>query len=210
MKRPPLHLVKGEDGKLFGLTAYDAQRLDEVPLGLPVQATLYRRRSNKHNSLYWVILGEIAHNSEIYLSAEDLHRVLKISLGYTRKIKLFRPSPRAKYAEAVIKVLKDCRHLLDTTAVVHSTFTTSISQRIDKAVTWLEEFKTDCEMITLEDSTAFDSMDQAQFNEYYLRAMNELRKAGYDVDAYEAEAKNKMKSLPNPERPNVSERQEAA
>jgi hypothetical protein len=175
-----------------GASAYDAERLAEYGVGAEVEVTLHQRRSNKHNSLYWVVLALCVQNSECkYGSTHDLHRMLKVCLGYTRKIKLLVPSERAPKATIARQVLQRCYKLIRG---LRRPSLDWLLTRIEEADALIEEFEMDCQEITLAGSTAFDAMDQAGWKIYFERAMEQLRLAGYPVDEYISESQKQLAS----------------
>jgi hypothetical protein len=170
-----------------GASAYDAERLAEYGVGAEVEVTLHQRRSNRHNSLYWVVLALCVQNSECkYGSTHDLHRMLKVCLGYTRRIKLLIPSERAPKAAIARQVLQRCYKVIRGLKRPKLDW---LLTRIEEADALIEEFETDCQEITLPGSTSFDGMDQAGFKIFFDRAIEQLARAGYPVDKYLDEAK---------------------
>lgn len=182
--QPKVLMTRAPNGWV-GTTAHDQERLSEYAIGADVEITLHQRRSNRHNSMYWVVLSLCVANSEgKYGSSQDLHRMLKVCLGYSRKVRLLIPSARAEQASVLVRVLLVCKKWTPKTQW--------LQERIDQAIETAKEFETDCENIVLPGSTAFDEMDQAGFRIYFDRAMDQLRLADYPVDAYMKESKKQL------------------
>lgn len=73
-------------GKLSPSTAFDAEQLDQFPRGVDLEVTVkHRKRSNPQNNLYWAILAEVVKATDKWPRSTNLHRDLKLSLGYVEK-----------------------------------------------------------------------------------------------------------------------------
>lgn len=73
---------------LVPLSAYDDERLSRFPMFADVRANLTMPRSLPRHRLYWLLLGIVADNQEVYRTAEDLHFALKVRLRYIEEFRL--------------------------------------------------------------------------------------------------------------------------
>lgn len=58
-----------------------AERIAKVPLGAIAEIRIVRPRSSPQNRLYWAVLHHVVEATE-WESAETLHEVMKVRLGY--------------------------------------------------------------------------------------------------------------------------------
>jgi hypothetical protein len=73
-------------GKLLPSTAFDAEQLDQFPRGVDLEVTIkHRKRSNPQNNLYWAVLAEVVKATDKWPRSANLHRDIKLSLGYVEK-----------------------------------------------------------------------------------------------------------------------------
>ena len=73
--RAGTHLVAKE--------AYDAELLDAYACNTDLEVTVKQpKRSNEHLRLYWKVLHIVCQNCDGFPKAEDLHKALKMALGY--------------------------------------------------------------------------------------------------------------------------------
>lgn len=79
---PPPMVVRTSLG-LRPVSAYDEEALQRWPIGTMFDTTPRKARSNKQMRLYWQILNTVCKITEQWPRAENLHRDLKLSLGYT-------------------------------------------------------------------------------------------------------------------------------
>jgi hypothetical protein len=172
-------------------TPYDQERLMHYSIGATVEVQVWQKRSLEHLRLYWAVLHQCVDNSENkYGRAEDLHDILKITLGYSRRIRLLIPAVQSGVLDAIKGLIEAARwyvqHYGAGTRAAGRLAT--VLQNAEKSLKVLAET---AETIVLPGSVAFDRMDQAEFKVFFEKAMNELRKAGYPVDDYVEEGKRK-------------------
>jgi hypothetical protein len=211
-EHPKVLLQKKLGGWTF-VDAYGEEQCAGYAIGSVVEAQFWQKRSLEHLRLYWAVLGECVNNSEgKYGSAEDLHEVLKIALGYTRKIELLLPSEHVDAADVIGKALRaaqsainGCRWVLRR--VLGEFWLTphldAANNQLASARLRIGEITQSRMQVTLPGSIAFHSMDQAEFKVFFENAINQLRRAGYPVDEFIeagkaklARIKNYQKSLP--------------
>src|SRR5690348_16234338 len=94
-------------------TPWDQEVLAQYAIGSTCEVQVFQKRSLPRLRLYWTILHDCVANSENkYGSAEDLHSVTKIALGYTHRVKLMGDGPgaillrSAKYCLAQLNLLR--------------------------------------------------------------------------------------------------------
>lgn len=189
-EHPRLVMRVGLNKKLEHVVPWGEEMMMHYPLGADVEVHIFQRRSLEHTRLYWAVLHACVDNSENkYGTAEDLHSAIKIALGYTHKVKLIGEGPGTL-------LLRSAKYCLSQLNILRAPEIPGISKWLDKLAEilfQLEEYVSDS--ILLPGSIAFDRMDQAEFKVYFDRAMNELRKAGYPVDAYIIEGKKKLAEI---------------
>jgi hypothetical protein len=200
-------------------TAHDSERLSAYGIGHTIEATLWQRRSPGHHRLYWVVLSICTANSEgKYGAAEDLHSAIKIALGYTHRIQLLIPSEHAMIATQVRNVLRECWKVIKAVGAAAGL---SLLKDIEAGNVALAKLESDKTTVVMPGSIAFDRMDQGEFKVFFDRAMEQLRVAGYPVDAIIEEAKKQLHriktvkakkepSLPQSETDNVRQPEKAA
>src|SRR5689334_13583602 len=88
----------------------DQERLMHYAIGAEIEAQFWQERSLDHLRLYWAVLHQCVENSEgKYGRSEDLHDMLKVTLGYSRRVTLLCPSEHATIATKVLKLLRRLR-----------------------------------------------------------------------------------------------------
>lgn len=191
--------------KLGGWGFFDGfseEQCQGYAIGAIVEAQFWQNRSLPQLRIYWATLSQCVFNSEgKYGSAEDLHEVLKIALGYTRQIDLLLPGENAGAAavvkvalETCNKILKGCQWIIRRT-VGTIWITPLIDDAIVKAtaaVDLVRVFEQQRLKVTLPGSISFSSMDQAQFKIFCESAFSQLRRAGYPIDDYIEQSKIKL------------------
>jgi len=171
-------------------TPWDQETLAQYSIGSTVEAQIFQRRSLPRLRLYWTVLHDCVANSENkYGSAEDLHSAIKIALGYTHKVKLMGDGPGA----VLLKALKFALTEIGRIAGSQPSLLGTLVQKALKVADQLDEHIGDT--ILMPGSIALDRMDEAEFKVFFDRAMNELRKAGYPVDALLEESEKKLARL---------------
>jgi hypothetical protein len=69
-------------------TDFDSQCLSQYGIGRTVEIKIRQPRSLPQHRLYWVMLSIcVANKDDMYGSKDVLHEVLKVALGYKKKIK---------------------------------------------------------------------------------------------------------------------------
>lgn len=76
------------EGRLVPETGYDAELMDQLPVGVGLRCKITQNRSNPHHRWYWKMLSIVAENTEQFPTAEGLHFFLKIRTGFVDHIKL--------------------------------------------------------------------------------------------------------------------------
>jgi hypothetical protein len=191
-EHPKLLLVRTLQG-LAPATPYDAERLSAYAIRATVEATLWQNRSLGHHRLYFAVLKMCVENSEgKYGKVDDLHSAIKTALGYTHKIKLLLPSEHAEAAMAIKTCVYRARELL---AGMKGPEAQAVGAFLSAAIDQTAKLETDLASIMMPGSIAFDRMDQAEFREFFDKAMEQLRLAGYPVDEFMEEAKRQMARL---------------
>jgi len=85
-EQAPLMMQRTGSG-LSPWSSFDAEALDAVKMGAPVEVTIRQPRSRSQHRLYWMAASRIAENVEGYPSAEHLHDATKVHLGYVQRIR---------------------------------------------------------------------------------------------------------------------------
>ncbi len=186
--------------KLSPRTGYDQEILSRYGFGHTVEVTIWQNRSLPHHRFFFGMLHYCVANTENkYGSTDDLLSALKVAQGYTHRIKLLRPSAHATIALAIKQYLTAAKrglvallveHLLRV--VVAKDLVDAIIRKLDDSMKLATQFETECEYITLPGSIAFDNMDEAEFKVFAERSQEQLRSAGYPVDAYLREMKKQL------------------
>ena len=89
MKREkPTFIMRKTRRGLAPVSAFDEERLHDMPLLTEFEVTPLTKRSTKQLRLYWSILSRVVAATEIAPTAAHLHDLLKIELGYVRPVKL--------------------------------------------------------------------------------------------------------------------------
>ncbi len=76
-----LYMVK-QFGALRPLGPLDAERLDELPNGSEVRATIARPRNVQHHRLFFAALNLVFQNQERYETLDELLAAVKVALGH--------------------------------------------------------------------------------------------------------------------------------
>jgi hypothetical protein len=82
VETPKLLLLHTPQHALVPATQYDLEKLCRYGVGHVIEAKLWQERSIKQHRLYWVALGIVAENNEVWTRAEVVHRNIKKALGY--------------------------------------------------------------------------------------------------------------------------------
>jgi hypothetical protein len=179
----------------------DQERLMHYAIGAEIEAQFWQERSLDHLRLYWAVLHQCVENSEgKYGRSEDLHDMLKVTLGYSRRVTLLCPSEHATIATKVLKLLRRLRVFFARLGTKGE----DAVREIDQTGKLARKLETECESILMPGSVAFDKMDQAEFKVFFEKAMEQLQRAGYPVYDYIEQGKQKLArirasqpSLPN-------------
>ena len=179
----------------------DQERLMHYAIGAEIEAQFWQERSLDHLRLYWAVLHQCVENSEgKYGRSEDLHDMLKVTLGYSRRVTLLCPSEHATIATKVLKLLRRLRVFFARLGTKGE----DAVREIDEIGKLARKLETECETILMPGSVAFDKMDQAEFKVFFEKAMEQLQRAGYPVYDYIEQGKQKLArirasqpSLPN-------------
>lgn len=196
----PRVLLRKVSGGFEFVDTFAMEQCENIGIGATVEVQIWQPRSAAHSRLYWAVLGQCVSNSDDkYGSAEDLHEVLKFSLGYQRTINLLAPSPHSKIAAAVLALLRDLRRFVNVLMTGRPDTSAAkgrlkiLLERIDVTGKLCRKLETETTKLHLPGSIAFDKMDQSQFNEYFKKAMLALESAGYPADSYIEEGKKKVR-----------------
>ena len=81
-EKPPLIQVSMTPRGLRPMTADDAEKMASVTQGAIYELTPVTKRSDRQLRTYWKALGLVAKVSGKWTSAENLHRDIKMTLGY--------------------------------------------------------------------------------------------------------------------------------
>jgi hypothetical protein len=180
----------------------DQERLMHYAIGAEIEAQFWQERSLDHLRLYWAVLHQCVENSEgKYGRSEDLHDMLKVTLGYSRRVTLLCPSEHATIATRILALLRKLRKWFFQFGVEKAG---AVVSEIDEVGKLARKLETECESILMPGSVAFDKMDQAEFKVFFEKAMEQLQRAGYPVYDYIEQGKQKLArirasqpSLPN-------------
>lgn len=118
-KKRPAAIVRLSHGRLHPVTGWDAELLADCKDGQEFNLVRRSPRSTLHNGMYWAQLGLIVKATDLFPTAEHMHRWVKFGLGYA-------------------------------TNIIHPMTGEVLAKTVD--------------------STDFESMDQAEFNEFYKHA----------------------------------------
>lgn len=77
-----IFIKKNVFGNFEPIGVLDKALIADLPVNKPLKAKITQPRSVPQNSLYWVILGKVIENQEMFPSAYVLHDALKARLGY--------------------------------------------------------------------------------------------------------------------------------
>jgi hypothetical protein len=171
------------------LLPQDQERLMHYPIGAEIEAQFWQERSLDHLRLYWAVLHQCVENSEgKYGRSEDLHDMLKVTLGYSRRVTLLCPSEHATIATKVLKLLRRLRVFFARLGTKGE----DVVREIDETGKLARKLETECESILMPGSVSFDKMDQAEFKVFFEKAMEQLQRAGYPVYDYIEQGKQKL------------------
>lgn len=81
-EQPPPPMVELNRGRLLPVTPYDAEMMASFAAGTQFDLIERRRRSHPQLRLYWKILHEACKATDRWPRATNLHRDLKLTLGY--------------------------------------------------------------------------------------------------------------------------------
>jgi hypothetical protein len=89
MKREkPALIVRKTRRGLAPVSAFDEERLHDLPLLTEFEVKPLTKRSLPQLRLYWSILSRVVEATEIAPTAAHLHDLLKVELGYVRPVLL--------------------------------------------------------------------------------------------------------------------------
>ena len=178
-------------GGLTHSTPWVEEQMTAFAIGSEVEVKIMQRRSLPQLQLYWVILHLCVSNSDDkYGRAEDLHDALKISLGYSRKVRTIGgTSDSKKIIDAALNLLRGIRKAIALTFLDGST----LVKTIDAVGILIKELDGYIgETIVLPGSIAFGRMTQGDFKIYFDKAMAQLSAAGYPVEEYLKESEKML------------------
>lgn len=84
-------------------SAYDAEVLGRYAIGCEVEVSIFQPRNQKQSRFFWVILGKVVDNQDVFPNAEALATALKIRIGHFETLKLI--------GDAVIPIPKSMRSM---------------------------------------------------------------------------------------------------
>lgn len=84
-KSPHIEVVSSPRG-LKPMTAWDSESLMMMPEGRVFQLVPVTKRSEKQLKTYWKALGIVVRATGKWTTAENLHREIKLTLGYVEKV----------------------------------------------------------------------------------------------------------------------------
>ncbi|MGU9981524.1 DUF1367 family protein [Phreatobacter sp. HK31-P] len=85
---PPIMMRVGLGPRLEPSTPFDQERLAGYGFGREVQVWIWQSRSAPHLNLYWACLGSAVRNSSDWMNVKQLHKAIKVGLGYVERIRL--------------------------------------------------------------------------------------------------------------------------
>jgi hypothetical protein len=200
-RETPSLLVKRTGSGFDLVNQWDHEACSDIPLGAECEISKPKmQRSLDHLRLYWVVLHFCVDNSEgKYGRAEDLHDMIKMLLGYSRKVRTLVPNPQAIVATEIRELLDGLQAIISWCADRAQNLPGPLRSALTRIVPrWanvskrLPELEQSYETIVLPGSIALDKMDQAEFNTFFERAMGLLEGAGYSVWDYIEEGKKKL------------------
>lgn len=83
-KSPPIVVVMTPKG-LRPQTPYDMEKMASLPMGSEYEISPLSKRSTRQMNTYWKALGLVVKVDGRWPTDENLHRDIKITLGYTEK-----------------------------------------------------------------------------------------------------------------------------
>lgn len=84
-EKPPLIQVSMTPRGLRPMTADDAEKMASIAMNSEFEIVPLTKRSTPQLKTYWKALGLVAKVTQRWASAENLHRDIKMTLGYTEK-----------------------------------------------------------------------------------------------------------------------------
>jgi hypothetical protein len=81
-------IMQKVEGRLVPRTNYDAELIDELPLGKDLRCKITVSRSEPLHRWYWLVLSKVVDNTDQFTTTESLHFFLKIRSGRIQKIEL--------------------------------------------------------------------------------------------------------------------------
>lgn len=84
-EKPPLIQVNMTPRGLRPMTPDDAEKMAAIPMDSIFEITPVTKRSTPQLRTYWKALGLVAKVTQKWSSAENLHRDIKMTLGYTEQ-----------------------------------------------------------------------------------------------------------------------------
>ena len=85
-KAKPIVQVTKRDGQFLPVTQYDAEEIEAHPNGQLYDIVPVADRSDPHHKLYWVILGRVVRDTNLWPSSAHLHDDLKMLCGHYRTV----------------------------------------------------------------------------------------------------------------------------
>lgn len=179
---------------------YAEEALGQLPYGTIVEIKFYQRRSYPKLKLYWSVLGDIVKNvDDKYGTAENLHDVVKITLGYCRRVKAIGVGPAAQIIDTIILLMRGCWKVANSTqkALRDVIDMAPLLLGLEQIATKLNELKEIIgDTIVLPGSISFAKMSTADFDVYFDKAMLQLETAGYPISEILKEVERKQKRNP--------------
>ena len=203
-EHPTISMVverKNEQGgiRLCPADGYAEEALNQLPYGTAVEIKFYQRRSYPKLKLYWSVLGTCVKNGDKYGTAENLHDVIKITLGYCRRVKAIGVGPAAQLIDSCILLMRGCWKAANSANkalrdVINMGPLLLGLEQIAAKLNELKEIVGDT--IVLPGSISFAKMSTADFDVYFDKAMLQLEAAGYPISDILKEVERTQKRVP--------------
>lgn len=88
-EEPPIMMRVALGPKLEPMTPFDQERLAAYGFGREVEVHIWQNRSRPHLNLYWACLGTTVRNSDRWMNVKQLHKAIKVALGYVERFTTF-------------------------------------------------------------------------------------------------------------------------
>jgi len=193
---------KNEQGgvRLAPGDGYAEEAFSQIPYGTQLEIKFYQRRSYPKLKLYWSILGTCVKNGDDrYGTSENLHDVIKITLGYCRRVKAIGVGPAAQIVDSIILLMRGCWKAANSVqkALRDVVDVAPLLRGLEQIATKLNELKEIVgDTIVLPGSISFAKMSTADFDTYFDKAMLQLETAGYPIPEIMKEIERKQKRIP--------------